>query len=128
MGAFSTNAKPDRWGHNKPWRQLYNCKRWKDLREVILHRDPVCKKCGRRASTVADHIKDHKGNIELFYAMWNLQGLCKPCHDEKTGLTSHEGQSPDSKLPKATAVGDAALDAALRAYANAETAGKNKCG
>lgn len=111
----------DKYGHN-PYHGWYNTRMWRRLREMVLHRDPICKKCNRRASTVADHIKDHKGNWALFTALWNLQGLCKPCHDEKTATTSHPGNTPEDKKPKATAVGDAALDAALKAYENADAA------
>lgn len=120
--------KRDKWGHNKAWRYLYNQAAWKNLRQLVLHRDPICKKCGRRASAVADHIKDHKGDPKLFFDLNNLQGLCKPCHDEKTGLTSHEGCTPEDKGPKATAIGDAALDAALERYEKANAADTNKRG
>lgn len=109
----------DKWGHNKPWRHLYQNAAWRNLRVLVLHRFPICNICHRRPSTIADHIKDHKGNVELFYSLENLQGVCKHCHDEKTGQTSHEGCTPADKAPKATAIGDAALDAALKGYADA---------
>lgn len=77
--------------NKRPWRALYNTKRWKDLRLLILRRDPICTKCNRNPSTVADHIHDHKGDLQLFYDVNNLHGLCKPCHDEKTGSTFGQG-------------------------------------
>ena len=110
--------KYDKWGHNKPWRKLYNNATWKNLRQIVFHRDPICKICNRRPSSVADHIKDHKGNLKLFYDLENLRGLCKPCHDKKTGETSH-GNSPEDKAPKSTIVGDDILDAALERYQKA---------
>ena len=55
---------------------------WRRLRILILHRDPVCKVCDRRASWEVDHIKPLRlGGTNRW---WNLQGLCKPCHSRKT--------------------------------------------
>lgn len=55
-------------------------KNWRKLREQVLKRDPTCKICGVRPSTVADHIvpmtDDHR--LEA------LQGCCDPCHRQKT--------------------------------------------
>jgi hypothetical protein len=42
--------------------------------------------CHRRASTVADHIKSHKGVWALFCDLLNLQGLCAECHSRKTAM------------------------------------------
>ncbi len=33
---------------------------------------------------IADHIKPHRGDIELFYDETNLQPLCQSCHSAKT--------------------------------------------
>lgn len=79
----------DRWRAQQPYRHLYNSAAWKRLRRVILRRDPLCKLCKDqqrpRPSTVADHIHDHKGDSKLFFDPNNLRGVCKPCHDERTG-------------------------------------------
>lgn len=32
-------------------------------------------------ATVVDHIKPHRGDVELFRDSENLQSLCKHCHD-----------------------------------------------
>ena len=65
-------------------------------RRRILDRDPICRctgcdTCGRtgctRPSTQADHvvaITDGGSQHES-----NGQGLCKPCHDRKTGAAIH---------------------------------------
>jgi len=112
---------------NQPWRALYHNEAWRILREFILSRDPLCKlmlvdKCrqhGGDESTVADHIKDHKGNTKLFYDRENIQGVCKPCHDMKTGMTRGEA---DPAAPVATgapgkqflsSIDSVGLDAAL---------------
>jgi hypothetical protein len=42
--------------------------------------------CQRVASTVADHIKPHKGVWALFTDLNNLQGLCDECHSKKTAM------------------------------------------
>lgn len=53
---------------------------WRQLRAQVLERDVVCRICSVRPSTVADHIlpmtDDHR--LEA------LQGVCDPCHRQKT--------------------------------------------
>jgi 5-methylcytosine-specific restriction protein A len=42
----------------------------------------MCKEQGHiTIATVVDHVRDHKGNEELFFDPANLQSLCKPHHD-----------------------------------------------
>lgn len=54
-------------------------RRW---RAAILSRDPICKRCGVEAATVADHVVPLSagGGWELE----NGQGLCRGCHAIKT--------------------------------------------
>lgn len=76
-----------------PHHRFYGLAAWRNksygLQIQIIRRDPLCKdpfKIGcHNPSAVADHIKDHKGDYALFFDPLNLQGLCKPCHDKKTG-------------------------------------------
>ena len=53
---------------------------WRALRKQVLERDVVCQICRVRTATVADHIQamtdDHR--LEA------LQGVCEPCHRQKT--------------------------------------------
>lgn len=53
---------------------------WAKIRARILARDPVCKICGVRPSAFCDHIvaraDDHSDT--------GLQGVCGPCHDQKS--------------------------------------------
>lgn len=57
-------------------------RRWQRLRLVVLKRDPVCRACGRAASTDVDHILPKRaGGPDT---LENLQGLCGPCHSRKT--------------------------------------------
>lgn len=74
-------------------KSLYD-RRWQKRRAEQLRKHPLCALCmkvhGRVVpATVADHIRPHRGNRELFEGP--LQSLCKHCHDsykqelEKTG-------------------------------------------
>lgn len=67
------------------WHHLYNTKRWKALRLYRLAIAPKCRFCEQAnklvPACVVDHIKPHKGNLELFWDETNLQSLCKRCHD-----------------------------------------------
>ena len=56
-----------------------NGKAWRDLREVVLHRDPLCVACGAPATDV-----DHIDNDPTNNSMDNLQPLCHECHSRKT--------------------------------------------
>jgi len=73
-------------------RRLYNTKRWRDLRLVILGRDGwTCQQTGvlltgpRHApnSPVVDHIRPHRGNLVLFWDASNLQAVTKSWHDSE---------------------------------------------
>ena len=59
-------------------------------------RDIICVLCKREPSTIADHVLDHRGNLTLFYDPKNIRGLCKRCHDERTGREhGHGDRKPD---------------------------------
>jgi 5-methylcytosine-specific restriction protein A len=62
----------------------YHTAQWRRLRVIVLNRDPICKMCDDRASSVADHIIP----VRLGGSMWdlsNLQGVCDTCHNSKSG-------------------------------------------
>ena len=65
------------------WHGLYNSRRWRSEKAEFLKQYPYCFVCGGKADTV-DHIKPHKGNVELFWNKANWQPLCKSCHSRKT--------------------------------------------
>ncbi|WP_210330832.1 HNH endonuclease [Mesorhizobium sp. NBSH29] len=72
-----------------PWRAWYKTARWQKLRWRVLVRDLfTCQMtgCGRiehdSSQLVADHIKAHRGDVDLFWDETNLQCLCKRCHDK----------------------------------------------
>ena len=65
----------------------YNAK-WKRARVRYLKAHPLCVRCQLAGilvkATVVDHIKPHRGDVELFWDESNWQSLCKSCHDRKT--------------------------------------------
>ncbi|MGC7561347.1 HNH endonuclease [Pasteurella sp. PK-2025] len=69
----------------KDWHFLYSRKAWKQLRLDHLAKEPLCVFCMRDGkltpATVVDHIKAHKGDLNLFFDENNLQSLCKLHHD-----------------------------------------------
>lgn len=75
----------------RPWHALYNSRGWRKITQPhVLARDPICVICNRRASKVADHIRDHNGSSRLFFDLNNLQGACVECHNSKTAQTSKQ--------------------------------------
>lgn len=56
--------------------------RWRQLRAMILRRDPICVMCRQAPSTDVDHVvaKAKGGTDEAS----NLAGLCHACHSRKT--------------------------------------------
>ncbi|MFG3338709.1 HNH endonuclease [Glycomyces sp. NPDC048151] len=52
------------------------------IRAAILRRDRVCRICGGRPATIADHRTPvAEGGA---HTLANGQGVCEPCHDAKT--------------------------------------------
>lgn len=91
------------------YRKLYKTKQWRILRERVLLRDKYqCQhkgcntflKRGRNLpqSAVIHHITPHKGNLDLFYDLDNLQAVCWKCHSgdiqsiEARGLDTEIGE------------------------------------
>lgn len=73
------------------YRPLYKSKAWRLLRSRVLVRDGYrCqhKGCGAMLklgrnhprSAVVHHIKPHKGDLDLFHDLNNLQAVCWTCH------------------------------------------------
>ena len=89
---------------------LYEGNRFQNkIRPRVLQRDPLCKRCGRYASEIVDHIvpageairqvQESKrfpySKYEGFYLLSNLQGLCRSCHGFKTNEDkAHVGPWP----------------------------------
>lgn len=71
--------------HTEPTRRLAG-RAWMRLRAVVLRSNPLCVVCqaaGRlRAATQVDHVRAlFQGGTNDFD---NLQGLCEPCHLDKS--------------------------------------------
>ena|GEM_PF-288052 len=75
------------------YHHLYNTAAWKRARAAQLSEHPLCRmhlELGRTVpATVADHIRPHKGDVELFFGRGNLQSLCKTCHDSHKQAQEH---------------------------------------
>lgn len=70
----------------------YNGRKWRKVRKSKLDVNPLCELCDKQdkvtVATVVDHIVQvKKGGAG--YDMPNLQSLCKPCHDSKSGRERH---------------------------------------
>lgn len=80
-----------KWHFNKPrpsaHRRLYD-HRWRKASKAFLASNPMCRAHAAEGvhclATVVDHIKPHRGDVDLFWDEGNWQGLCKRKHDEKT--------------------------------------------
>ena len=62
--------------------------RWQQLRAAFLREHPLCEECQKKgvikAATDVDHIKPHRGDLDLMWDRDNLQALCHECHSRKT--------------------------------------------
>lgn len=91
----------------KQYRAWYSTPQWCALRSAaidraIAHGSLACALCGvgfgGKARVVADHIVPHRGDVQRFFALDNIQLLCAPCHDGAKQSEERRGYS--------TAVGD----------------------
>lgn len=69
--------------------KIYNCKKWRDLRDFIRLRDSfLCQECLRNGiETIGeevDHIVELEDDMSLAYDADNLELKCKKCHSLKT--------------------------------------------
>jgi 5-methylcytosine-specific restriction protein A len=80
------------------YRWLYKTAAWQALRTQTFVRDLyICQICalpapptiGHPHSAVCDHIKDHKGDVVLFYDPDNMRTLGKSCHDRHAQREAH---------------------------------------
>ena len=90
-------ARPDR-------HKFYHTKRWKNLRDYVMARSPLCAECLKHGIITAGQLVDHiipiaDGGAEM--DINNLQVLCAACHNRK-----HAGEGEVKSLgpaPGATA-------------------------
>ena len=74
-----------------PNTKFYQSTAWRKLRNLKLEQCPFCEECQRRVITTLAQVVDHiipinRGGAKLDMA--NLQSLCHPCHNRKSGIES----------------------------------------
>ena len=84
--------------------------RWQAVRSKALIRCPMCARCNIHLSEIADHIVPARVAVQQardsgkwpfdpwagYYLLCNIQGLCRPCHYDKTiEDKTHVGPWPD---------------------------------
>ena len=78
-------------------RRMYDSVRWRKARARHLDEHPLCVMCERQgittAASVVDHIKEHKGDYDLFWDPKNRQSLCPSCHSGWKRILEHHGHS-----------------------------------
>ncbi len=85
-----------------PNSDFYHSKQWRSLRNYYIQRNPLCEACKRMNppkftdGQVVDHIKSinsggHKTDLS------NLQVLCHPCHNSKSGKEAWEYRNKNKK-------------------------------
>lgn len=98
-------AKINRNEKHQKYIKLLNSKRWKQLREWKLNKNPLCERCAEKGLVVSavdiHHIKPVESVPEdqmenVCFNPHNLIALCIPCHIEiHRQMRSHEGQMKD---------------------------------
>lgn len=61
---------------------------WRKIRAQVLARDVTCVICGVRPATHCDHIKPKTDDDRPS----QLQGVCGPCHDQKSSAEGNAAQ------------------------------------
>lgn len=71
---------------------------WRKFRERWLKEHPLCVYCQREnrvtAATVVDHIIPHRGDMELFWLIDNVQSLCHSHHNSIKQREENEARKP----------------------------------
>lgn len=78
--------------------KLLGSKRWKDLREFVLRKHPLCVMCERPAMEL-HHIEPIRQNLALVFRVENLAPLCEECH-VKVNSAYRRGIEPEVLFPK----------------------------
>lgn len=78
------------------YRRLYKTARWQRKRLLQLSGNPFCARCQMEGTltpaTVADHVKPHRGDEQLFY-YGELQSLCAKHHNSDKQSEETRGYS-----------------------------------
>ena len=74
-------------GMDKSNTHIYNSRQWRKLRQMILHKQPICVMCQQKKRYKTANTIDHILPINKGGAVWsidNLQALCTSCHNKKS--------------------------------------------
>jgi len=87
-------AKRKPWQGNNAAKRRLTGRTLQRERERLFAMDPLCVECRKHGRTTAATIRDHI--IPLAFGgedtRENTQGLCGPCHDEKTKAEAVQGR------------------------------------
>lgn len=84
---FVENKQKAFSGMDKSNTHIYNSRQWRKLRQMILHKQPICVHCERKKIYTTANTIDHILPINKGGAIWsidNLQALCSSCHNKKS--------------------------------------------
>lgn len=65
---------------------------WRDLREIVLRNEPLCRICQAEGRIVYATQVDHINGDQEDNAMENLQPICVVCHAKKTAKERARGE------------------------------------
>ncbi|MTI32806.1 HNH endonuclease [Xanthovirga aplysinae] len=73
--------------------KFYQSSAWRRLRNAFIKDNPLCVECHAKGIVSPANVVDHivpirKGGAEL--NIKNLQSLCSPCHNRKSGREAHQ--------------------------------------
>lgn len=74
-------------GMDKSNSHIYNSRQWRKLRQMVLHKQPICVMCEQKNRYTTANTIDHIQSINKGGAIWsmnNLQALCSSCHNKKS--------------------------------------------
>ncbi len=74
-------------GMDKSNSSIYKSRQWRRVRQLVLHKQPICVMCERKNKFVTANTIDHITPINKGGAIWaidNLQALCSSCHNSKS--------------------------------------------
>lgn len=74
----------------------YNSHKWRKDRRMHLSENPLCVVCKASGIVAAATVSDHIQPVRQGGDPWdwsNRQGLCKTCHNQKSGREAHSRRS-----------------------------------
>lgn len=83
--------------NNRPhYVKWYKTAAWAKLRKKQLSKQPLCEFCLEKgiisAADTVDHKVPHRGNMDLFFDIGNLQSLDKSCHSSQKQRLEKSGE------------------------------------